>query len=93
MSTEQLKMILDAFTAMGANGKEAFVWWLLAEHAYLILWAAFIVLLARGAKHGLDVINAYSAIDEINEILDMPGYSTNKQAVVKKVRELVGRKP
>lgn len=31
MSTEQLKMILDALQAMGAAGKDAFIWWLLLD--------------------------------------------------------------
>jgi hypothetical protein len=31
MTTEQLKLILDAFATLTATGKEAFVWWLFAD--------------------------------------------------------------
>lgn len=31
MKTEELKMILDALASMGAAGKDAFIWWLVAD--------------------------------------------------------------
>lgn len=31
MNTEQLKMLLDALHGIGVEGKDAFVWWLVAD--------------------------------------------------------------
>jgi hypothetical protein len=51
MNDTQLKMILDAMASMGAQGKEAFVWWLVMDKALPVLgWLvtlAAIVLIAR----------------------------------------------
>lgn len=47
VSNEQLKMILDALTSMGAEGKEAFIWWLITNGALPVFgWVACVLIAA-----------------------------------------------
>ena len=41
MNTDQLKMVMDMLSTMGAAGKDAFVWWLLFDKALPVVgWLA-----------------------------------------------------
>lgn len=37
MNTEELKMIMDALSSLGANGKEAFIWWMVISYGSKIV--------------------------------------------------------
>jgi hypothetical protein len=37
VSTEELKMVLDAISQLGASGKEAFVWWMVFSYGTHLL--------------------------------------------------------
>lgn len=54
MSTEQLKMILDAMRSLGEGGSEAFIWWLLADKVFPYMAGASIV--AMGAYTVLRIV-------------------------------------
>lgn len=48
--TEELKIIMDALTQLGAHGKEAFVWWLIVKYVlhyatigFFIATAGFVI--------------------------------------------------
>jgi hypothetical protein len=51
MNTEQLKMMLDAFAALGSAGKEAFIWWLALDKGLPVFgWMFAVVGLCIVAK-------------------------------------------
>lgn len=45
MKTEELKMLLDALTSMGSAGKEAFIWWLVADKVLPVMLGTLIAIL------------------------------------------------
>lgn len=43
MNMEELKLIADTITSLGAQGKEAFIWWVVLETIpSFLLWSGFI---------------------------------------------------
>lgn len=80
MNTEELKMIVDMLSSLGANGKEAFIWWLVAQYglsfindvAFFACFAFAVVKVAivvskyyENARHGSGV--AMNAEEELFE--------------------------
>ena len=56
MNTEQLKMIIDALQSMGAQGKDAFIWWLVLDKlpsffSVIALFCTFIVIARMTFSH------------------------------------------
>jgi hypothetical protein len=51
MNTEELKMILDAMTSLGANGKEAFIWWLALKYGTALLTSGMILTAVLGVPY------------------------------------------
>jgi len=47
MSTEQLKMIIEMLSSLGAKGMEGFMWWLGIEYIFNpLLWFTFFLIIA-----------------------------------------------
>lgn len=59
---EELKMILEALTSLGANGKEAFIWWLLLKYA--LHYFVVLVLILAAAFIGARIILAIRTVQE-----------------------------
>ena len=76
MSTEQLKMLLDAMQSLGAGGKEAFIWWLAMDKGlpvvgWLLTLFAIVVVARLVIRHAANC----SRFDEVRESLGMNAYS------------------
>lgn len=55
MSTEELKLIIDAIRQLGAEGKSAFVWWLVVDKVvptlgWLLTWGSLLLVVMRIVK-------------------------------------------
>ena len=62
MVDAQLKMILDALTAMGAGGKEAFIWYMIADRGFVALaWVLCISVIFYGLFKIVDSCNKSEA--------------------------------
>ena len=54
MTDTQLKMLLDALAGMGAEGKTAFIWWLVADKVVpAVAWLMFAVVIALTVRFAL----------------------------------------
>lgn len=94
MRDEQLQMILTALQSLGAESKDAFIWWLVLDKGLPVLgWLmAFSGLLWLALK----VISAVSAASHMAKLRDEMGigcpgplWDSEATAVAKKVREML----
>lgn len=52
MNVEQLKLILEHLSGLGAEAKGAFIWWLVMEHVpQMLVFLAFFAFAAWAIKH------------------------------------------
>ena len=70
MDTEQLKLILDTFSALGENGKSAFIWWLVLDKvlpvfAWLTVFSGLFVICLKL----LDGLNNITKFEELRNAL------------------------
>lgn len=72
MNMEELKLIADTITSLGAQGKEAFIWWVVLETIpSFLLWSGFIGVL----YYGISLIRAYACSHTFfTECRDALGY-------------------
>lgn len=72
MNMEELKLIADTITSLGAQGKEAFIWWVVLETIPpFLLWSGFIGVM----YYGISLIRAYAASQTFfTECRDALGY-------------------
>lgn len=97
MNAEELKLIVDTITALGVQGKEAFIWWLVAKYLvnavfgmgmFLIggitVWK--VVKLLIGANHEQQMLR------EIRSIVSAGAYGAydlhDHGVVIQRIREL-----
>ena len=76
MSTEQLKMLLDAMQSLGTGGKEAFIWWLAMDKGlpvvgWLITLYAIVAVARLVIRHAANC----SRFNEVRAALVMSAYS------------------
>ena len=108
MNTEELKMILEAISSLGASGKEAFIWWMVFKYGLSYLTA--LVLIVAGAivlRFAVLKITGQSCGNqlgnELTELLQIEKHSSYgweyesyrpkiKAEIINKVRELMANK-
>ena len=62
MSTEELKMVMDALSSLGANGKEAFIWWMVISYGSRLVIGLMVLCAAIGIPYVITrCIAAHSA--------------------------------
>ncbi len=67
MNIEELKLILNAISSLGEQGKEAFLWYMAANTIpSFLLWAGFIGLLFFVAKQVFKMVAVFSEVDSID---------------------------
>ena len=88
---KELEMILQAISQLGASGKEAFIWWLIADKGLPFLLGMFCVI--SGFYVAIKIIRALSCEGEIIELRDSMGIGyagmSIRQSDLKKMREWV----
>ena len=84
MTTENLKLIIDALNTLGAGTKEAFYWWLLVNYgfSYLIglLWSIIGGwVLWRGIKLGEAALVGGTQMEGIKDAAGIRGYLSDRE--------------
>lgn len=76
MSTEQLKMLLEAMQSLGAGGKDAFIWWLVMDKGLPFLgWLMTLGAIVFVARFVIRHAANCARFDEVRESLGMNAYS------------------
>jgi hypothetical protein len=104
MSTEELKMIMDALSSLGANGKEAFIWWMIVSYGSRVVLGLMLLTGAVGIPYVITkAIAAHSsrgrALQTIGEAVGVKFYPWAEyhspgeriEDVVNNVRRLSGK--
>lgn len=75
MKDEQLQMILNALLTIGADGKEAFIWWLAMDKGLSVFgWLATFAGMMWVAKRLIDVFSINSMFSELRDALGVGSY-------------------
>jgi hypothetical protein len=73
MDKEQLKMVLDALQSLGAEGKDAFIWWLVMDKTIApVAWLVTLCVLALIVRW---IIRASTNKSRLNELRALVGVS------------------
>ena len=94
MNTEQLKMMLDAFAALGSSGKEAFIWWLALDKGLPVLgWLLTLLGLLWLARTILSMVSASSRMAKLRDEMGIgspgPVWGDEARDVIKQVHKLM----
>ena len=88
---EELKVIMDALSTMGAEAKEAFIWWIIIRYLvlYVLTFIGCTFVVDLGAKLLHDVISEKQTIDDIAAAA---GFTTplllrERKAIVKYIKD------
>jgi hypothetical protein len=96
METEQLKMILDALQSLGAEGKEAFIWWLVLDKTVgPLVWLITLCGLIVIARWIIQTVATFSRMDELREELlvsQYHGIDRGYSEAIKKALEFIREK-
>lgn len=66
MNIEEIKLITEAVTSLGAQGKEAFIWWLVMDKG--LAFVEFIVFFFSVYKLGFHLVKAGSREKDIKRL-------------------------
>lgn len=80
MDIDQLKLILETVTSLGAEGKSAFIWWLVLDKGIqALIWAGFFTVFYRVAMAALTSIRSVNEFCNFRDRLSIgsPGALTN----------------
>lgn len=89
MDTEQLRMILDTLATMGAEGKSAFVWWLVIDNATPVVVVSIIAAtVAYVARLVHKANNDSQSMLELGDLLGISLYG-NRAALMSTIRAAV----
>ncbi len=94
MTTEQLKLILETFRAMGAAGQEAFIWWLIATEVMpLVTWLLTFAGILVAVRYCIRLALANSLGNQVRRMLDIraadPLGPCDAEATLTRVRQLL----
>lgn len=94
MDIEQLKLVVEAISQLGIQGKEAFIWWLLFDKLLpVICWLTSLVIVGVGI---LKLVRIFSGneqkLEALRDMLEVgsPGILTEEEfdSIVRKIRWL-----
>lgn len=69
MSMNELQLVLNAMTTLGAAGKEAFIWWLVMEKGLAFICGMSVI--ALGVFITVSVRNSYSDSKRLQTLRDI----------------------
>lgn len=84
MNTEQIKSLLEVFALVGTAGKEAFIWWLLAEKVLpAVAWLLVFVGFMWVAHKLIWTSSGFAKLRELRDALGVgaPGYMRDCELV------------
>jgi hypothetical protein len=84
MNIEELKLVLETIATLGAQGKEAFIWWVVLDKIpFFVLWAAFIGLLFFITKS----VKKYNSDEQfLTSLRDILGYGDGYLSTSERIR-------
>lgn len=94
MNTEEIKMVLETISALGSEGKSAFIWYLLLTHGTaFVLWLLgfplFLYTVWRIVKQLLRENENERQLKEIRKVIDPQSYGYYSDYDHKKVMDRV----
>ena len=90
MDAEQIKLIMEMLAQMGANGKEAFIWWLVFDKA--LGPVVSLILVPFSAWVLINLFGRYSENEQrLRAIRDAMGVGTRGIVTEEEAREIMRR--
>lgn len=96
MSTEEIKLITDLLSSLGANGKEAFIWWLLIN--YLAHYVTILLSIGVAGFVVIHVVAKFNNEPRLKDIRDLLRVGDSwrytdieHKAVLRKIAELMNK--
>lgn len=75
MDKEQLKLVLDALQSLGAEGKDAFIWWLVMDKTIApVAWLVTLCVLALIVRWIIRACTTKSRLEELRALVGTNKY-------------------
>lgn len=92
MDIDQLKLILETVTSLGAEGKSAFIWWLVLDKGIpALIWAGFFTIFYRVAMAALTSIRAVNEFCNFRDRLGTGTHGVLSNAELSRTVEAIAR--